>query len=937
MSVPVVGRERELEALRRLLDAVRRGEPAALHLAGEPGIGKTALLDAARAMAHGVTCLFARGVESEATLSHAGLLQLLTPVRHLLAEVPGGQAAALGVALGWTSGQANSDRFLVAAGTLSLLAAAAADRPVAVLVDDLQWLDRESAEAITFAARRLDSDAVGFVMNGRAGDVPPGLLAGLQVLTLDGIDEAAAAQLLVGGVAPAVAERLASLTGGNPLALLEVAARLTTAQRVGAAPLPEPLPVGERLDTVYDAVLAGLRGPVRDVALLAALDTVAVAAVAEPDVLDEAVARGILHADAKGYTLRHPLLRSAVLRLATPAQHRAAHRALAGSCGAGTSARAHHLAAAATSPDESLAAELARISDVDRARLGYAAAAAALARSAALTRDPVLAADRLSSAARDAFVAGDLATTRRLTDQVLASSAPPDARGHALFTLGMVEQYAGSVPRAATHLTDACSLLQGALLVDALTELALVAFRLGDIGRFVDCATRIDAAADLGDPAQRLRASFTGGLACFLGGDHEAARSQLREVAALALSDDLRDDPRSILLMALAAALTGTVTEAIAQGSARVDDVRRRGAIGALMPILAILSRGRAMVGDHAAAFADAGEAAELAEHLGYVSEGAVAVEHLAWQSAARGLHDDARAALTRARTLIERAETTSAAAHHALTVAFCALCRDDVTETVEVLEARLAIDGGAGALGEPLGVAPLLAEAYVALGRTADAVELTRRYAEVTPASAADDQTALVLRCRALTAPDASTAERHFRAALERHAGSTDPFEEARTRLLLGVRLRRDGQRVAAREHLRAAETAFAAMDLTRWVGAAAAELAATGATRGGGAAVADAPLTSQETRVALLVAEGRTNKDVAAALFLSPKTIERHLASVFRKKGYRSRSELVRAYASRAGEGGPDVEGSVARTARRGDGPGHPVPLTPRRRSPA
>jgi DNA-binding NarL/FixJ family response regulator len=484
-------------------------------------------------------------------------------------------------------------------------------------------------------------------------------------------------------------------------------------------------------------------------------------------------------------------------------------------------------------------------------------------------------------------------------ERVLIHSASDAARGRAMFTLGMVEQYSGSVPLAADHLSAACALLDGEPLVRALTELALARFRLNDFGGFADCAERIDAAADLADPAQQLSALFVGGVARALLGDFEAAMPMLSEVTTVALSEDLRHNPRALFLLALAAGFSGTVADAMARGASRVDDVRRRGAVGVLVPILAIVAAGRTWVGDHAGAYADAGEAAELADYLGYAADAAVAVELLAWQSAARGLHDDAREALDRARVLIDRAGTTGVAAHYALTAAFCALCRGDLADMVTVLEARIAVDGGLGEMGQPLGVAPLLVEAYVGLGRTDEAIELTRRYAEASSATAPPSTAALVLRCQGLTTPESPAAVAAFEQALLAHAESADPFEGARTRLLHGSRLRREGQRVAARDQLRIAQDAFRQMGLSHWAELAGAELAATGATarpRGEGT---DEPLTAQETRVALLVAEGLSNKEVAATLFLSPKTIERHLGNIFRKRGFKSRTELARAHA--------------------------------------
>ena len=549
--------------------------------------------------------------------------------------------------------------------------------------------------------------------------------------------------------------------------------------------------------------------------------------------------------------------------------------------------------------DDVLADDLARVAEADRIRLGYAAASAALERSALLTSDQARAAVRLAGAADDAFVAGDIARTRALVDRVLSGPGPDEARGQALFTLGMVEQYAGSVPRSADHLAAACALLQGAPLVTALTELALARFRLNDLAGIPECADRIHAVADLNDPRQRLPALFTGAIGYAMRGEFGAALPMLAEIPDLALSEELRHDPRALFLLGLASGFAGDAREAIARGAPRVDDLRRRGAVGALIPVLALTAGGRAWTGDHAGAFADAGEAADLAELLGYAADASVAVEMLAWQSAARGLHDDASRALARARELTDRAETTSAAAHQALTAAFCALCRGDLEQVVAVLEARIAIDGGAGEMGEPLAVSPMLVEAYVGLGRTDDAVELARQYAEATPASAPPTSLAAVLRCRAVTAPDPETAREYFEQSLAAHRETSDPFETARTQLLYGARLRRDRKRVAAREQLKAAYDAFAGMELTHWADQAAGELAATGATARARGEGTDEPLTSQETRVALLVAEGKSNKEVAAALFLSPKTIERHLGNVFRKRGFKSRTELASAYA--------------------------------------
>ena len=910
----MVGRDEELGRVLALLEAARDGVAGALVVPGEAGIGKTTLLRAAEELAGGFTCLWTRGVESEAVLGHAALLELLTPMRDRLADLPAAQAQALAAALGWGPAGAPGDRFLVAAATLTLLAATAQPAPVLVLVDDLQWVDRESAAALLFAARRLHHDPVAFLFAVRTGPAPTASLEGLPVLALAGLEAPRAADLLPDRPADPVVARLVERTRGNPLALLEAASRLTPAQRLGAAPLPDLLPVGDRLALVYEPLLTGLSAPAwRAIVLCAASPEGATAPLVsalrqdgvDPDAaLDEAEERGVLVRDRGDLRFRHPLLRAAAWRLAAPAQRRSAHLALAGALRgeAARAARAWHLAEAAGGPDDAVADELVAVAAEDRTRRGFAAASAALERAALLTTDSGQAAERLAAAVADAFLAGDVERSRTLAATVLDGPAGQAARAQVLSTLGVLEQYAGSVPRAAELLTAAAEQAEGPERVWALAELAFTRFRLGDLADMVKCADRLAEVADPADPGQRVLTAFASGVALTISGDLAAARPLLAEVLELLQRPPLRDDPRYLIHLALAAAFIGDVDlrGLVAPAEHRLAVARERGALGVLVPGLALMAAGRAWMGDHAGAFADAGEAAELGEQLGYAADAAVAVEMLAWQSAARGLHDDARLALERARVLTDRAGTTSVHAHQAITAAFCALCRGDLTEVAALLEARITADGGIGSMGEPLGVAPSLVEAYVGLGRTADAADLAERYAGVTPQAAPPRTAALVARCRGLTAADDDAAAEAFEAALAAHAQAPDAFEAARTRLLFGARLRRTGQRVAARQQLRVALDAFTAMDLTAWARRAADELAATGATARPRRPMASEPLTSQETRVALLVARGLSNREVAAALFLSPKTVEHHLASVFRKRGFRSRTEVAAAFAT-------------------------------------
>ena len=912
----MVGREREVDVVQSVLERARGGLGSLLVVVGEPGIGKTTLLQEAERLADGFVCLWAHGVQGERLPGRAGLLEVLTPVRDLCGDVPPGQAAALCSALGWGPAAPGADPFLVSAATMSLLARAAEGAPVLVLVDDLQWVDEESARALLFAARRLGRDPVVVLASvSDPSDVPAGV-SGLPMLRLEGFSAADATQLVGGRVTPEVADGLVLRTGGNPLALLEAVQGLTRGQRVGAEPLPDLLPMSEGLRGAFERTLRALSEPARRAMLLIAVDdhpdsATLMRALAHDGVdavgaLDQAQQRGVAVRDGHRWVLRHPLLRSAALQGAGSGDRRDAHRAWAAAL-AGDAAdprRLWHLAQATAGVDDTLADELARVAEAQRTQRGFAASSAMLERAAELTGNRDAAARWRADAVHDAFVAGDTDRVRALAAVVLDSPGDEQIRATVLYDLGTLEQYTGSVPRAEQLLARAADAATGVLRVHVLAELALCRFRLGDVAGMAACADALDADADRNDPAQRLLADFTRGVTHTLAGD-PSGQSLLTSVVDLAASPPLRDDPRHLLHLALAAGFLGDARHAMAVGAEQLARARERGAIGILVPALALVAVGRAWLGDHAGAFADAGEAVELGDLLGYTADVAAALETVAWQSACRGLHEDATRAVERARALTDRAGTTAVAAHTAITAAFCALCRGDPAVTAEILEARLATDGGIGAMGEPLGVAPLLIEAYVALGRGTDATLLAGRYAEATPPTAPAATQALVARCTALTAPSLADAVQAFEGALDAHTRGPDTFEQARTRLLYGVTLRRDGQRVRAREQLRAAHLAFDAAGLTLWAQRALDELNATGATARPRRPHALEPLTSQETRVALLVAEGRSNREVAAALFLSPKTVEHHLSSVYRKRGFRSRTELARHYATTPAEG--------------------------------
>src|SRR5215469_10378974 len=418
------GRSEQLVAIDRLLKGMRSGRAGALVLRGQAGIGKTALLDAAEQKASGARVLRVTGVESEVELPFAALHVLLRPVLDEIGALPGRQAAALRGAFGMAEA-AVADRFLVGLGVLSLVAELAEDRPVLVLVDDAQWVDRASADALVFAARRLYAERAAVLAAAR--DEPGGGLLGLPELRVDGLDREAAEQLLGGaGLVAAVRDQLIAEAGGNPLALIELSRGLSGPQRAGSVTplaLPAASPAG-RVQQAFAARIGGLPQECRRAMLVAALGgmadlaEVSRAVAAEGGSLTDLAAAeraGLVRVTPAGVRVAHPLARAAVLAGSDVAERAAGHRALAGVLDGDR--RAWHLAALADGPDEQVAAEL----DAAAQRAGRcgsrAAASAAYERAAAMSADPADRGRRLAMAAEAAIDAGQLPRAAGLARQ----------------------------------------------------------------------------------------------------------------------------------------------------------------------------------------------------------------------------------------------------------------------------------------------------------------------------------------------------------------------------------------------------------------------------------------------------------------------------------------------------------------------------------------
>lgn len=902
----LVGRDHELDLLAGVLARAGSGAMPAAVIAGEPGVGKTALLNAAVSMARaaGWRNLTVQGIESESVLAGAGLLSALTPLRSYLDVVPPAQAEALGAALGWGEARTSGDRFLVGAATLSLLAAAASDTPVLLTVDDVQWVDAESAEAFAFAARRLGHDHVVVVATHRLGSPLPVSFDGFDVLIVGGLTPGAARGLLGPAFSVDVVEQLVAATGGNPLALRECQRILTQAQRAGAASLPQMLPVPERLNDTYERDLERLsQGAWRAAVLTAAsIDQAAapVLAALAAEGLDADTClfdvSEVLTMQDGALTFRHPLLRSTTWQRASVPERRSAHRSLADVV-TDKSARVWHLVEATSGHDEALADDLAAVAKTDRKRRGFAAAATAMERSARLTADVRRRGERLAAAIDDAYVAGDVARVRRLATELLGSAAEDSPRARVLVTLGMLELHYGVMARAKELFEQAAEVATGRLLLQALCQIAHACHYYDDTQGMAAAADRAAQVADRTDPEQAMLAAYLTGTARVVEGQPELGAPLLRQAIDLLESDpSLRDEPRHMDVAFLCARWLMDPSTALGYAERRINRARETGALGILAFGLSLASGGLAWLGDHVRAYAFAGEAIELLDALGFEAEPwGAASEVAAIESAMRGLHEEAQRMLERARREAERNGFDPMPPHLARAVSLCAFSRGDLDEVVRVLEDQVVRFGGVGPQFEPLGVAPLLVEAYLGLGRDDDARELAARFAKSQSGSPGPQIEAMVARCEALAAPSIDEAVAAFERSVALHVVQPDRFEMARTQLLYGMRLRRGGRRVDSRVRLEAARQAFLAMDLTLWADRAARELASTGARAQSRHGTRQA-LTSQETRVALLAAQGLTNREIAAALFLSPKTVEHHVGAVLRKRGLRSRTELAR-----------------------------------------
>jgi DNA-binding NarL/FixJ family response regulator len=893
----LLGRDRECAELERMLARASRGRSAVLVLRGQPGIGKSVLLQEAATRASGFVLLQARGVESEAELAFSGLGDLLRPVLDLLPEIPQPQAAVLASALA-VGPPVRADRFAVCAGTLSLLAAAADRAPVLATLDDAHWLDAASVDALLFAARRLEAERIALLVAVRDGEPSPIGEAGLPELVVGGLDERSSRELLAQAwpeVEPETASRLVGTAAGNPLALLEIPALLTEAQRRGAAALEEPLPAGVSLERVFLKRLAALPKETEWALLVAAAgdsaDLGTIEAALGPggdgrDALEPAERAGLVRFEAGTVEFRHPLVRSAVYHSAAGPDRRAAHAALAEALvGRSEERRAWHLAAAATAPDEEVASALALAARRASERSGYAAAASAQERAAALTPDARRRAERMLDAARSLELAGRFERALAVLDVALREAGDHRLlRADIQHVRGRIEMVCGR-PAAARELflseAEAVAALDPARAAAMLVEAAMLEFSTESKEEALATVQRAYALAE-GTPTERWARIVLEALEATwrLPSDGVAAA-----VVELPVDGEELAQPALFVTIVHALLHLGEHERAERLATRYVERARSLGAVGALPEALLAQAITES---DPKAAYAHALEAAELATETGQLLPLANSLMFLGYLASRRGREEEARASFDRAGEIMrETGWGDDVLVDYGYARMALALGRPD--EAIRRLEPVCFDDRGE--LRYRSAWAVDLVDAYVKTGRLEDArVTLAKMERRAWPEGTFRLG---VQACRGLVASE-DEFERHFVEAL---AGNdrADSFGRARAELWFGQRLRRARQRTEARKWLRLAIEHFEAEEATAWADQARAELAATGeTTRRSSPELND--LTPQELKVALAVAEGATNKEAAARLFLSPKTVEFHLGKVYRKLGVRSRTELAR-----------------------------------------
>jgi len=899
------GRRTERAALDRLLAEARESQSRVLVLRGEAGVGKTALLDYLQEQASGFRVARAAGVESEMELAFAGLHQLCTPMLSKLADLPGPQRDALGTVFGLSTGAA-PDRLLVGLAVLGLLSEVAEELPLVCLVDDAQWLDQASAQALAFAARRLLAEPVALVFAVREPSEER-QLRGLPLLAVEGLRSGDARALLEsvtpGRLDERVRDRIVAETRGNPLALLELPRGLSAAELAGGFGLPDAPTLASRIEQSFlrrlqslpvktqRLLLAAAAEPIGEVTLLwRAAEWLGIGA----DAAAPAEAAGLIEFGAR-VRFRHPLLRAAVYRAAALPDRREVHRALAEATdpGADPDRRAWHRARATTGHDEAVADELERSAARAQGRGGVSAAAAFLQRSAELTPDPARRGARALAAARAKFAAAapdaayellTMAELGRLDELQRAEVARLRAR------MAFAEQRGSDGPRLLLDAAQKFGPLDSGLARETYLEALGAAISAGRLGRGLtvkEAAQAARVAAPSGPQPPRPVDLLLDGAATLLTEGYVAGVPPLRR----ALDELRRHGGRTeadimgwLPLASIAPELWDDTTWHELTTRA-VGLARDAGALAVLPFALTYRAAVHVHEGEFSAAAGLIEETDAITAATGSASLGYISMILAAW-----------RGEETRAPELIKA-------------VVEDAIARGQGRLLGLAWYATAVLHNGLGGYGAALAGARQaceyedlgffgwslaeLVEAGARSGAGDEASAALRQLGERTRAAGSEWALGIQARSRALLS-DGPTADTLYREAIDHLGRSRIAVHLARTHLVYGEWLRREQRRVEAREHLRTAQDMFGRFGAGAFAERARRELQATGETVRKRTVETRDALTVQEAQVARLAAEGHTNPEIGARLFISPRTAEYHLHKVFSKLGVSSRRQL-------------------------------------------
>jgi DNA-binding CsgD family transcriptional regulator len=906
-AAKLVGRRTECGVLDQVVKAVRAGESRAMVVRGEPGMGKTALLEYVAGQASGCQVARASGVESEMELAFAALHQLCAPMLDRLERLPGPQRDALRVAFGMSAGPA-PDRFLIGLAVLNLLSEVAEGQPLVCLVDDQQWLDRASAQVLAFVARRLVAESVGVVFATR---VPSRELAGLPELVVGGLRVADARALLdavlTGPLDARVRDRIVAETRGNPLALLELSRGLTAPELAGGFGFPGAVALSGGIEESFRRRVGALPEQTRGLLLLAAAEP-----AGDPALVWRAAARLGIDAEAAAarageaglvefgvrVRFRHPLVRSAAYRSGSAQERQQAHGALAEVIDPelDPDLRAWHRAHAAAGPDEDAAAELERSARRAGARGGLAAAAAFLERAVMLTLDPAQRAGRALEAAQAKAQAG--AFDAALDLLALAEAGPLSEFQRARVDLvwariAFATSRGSDAPpqllKAARRLEPIDVGLSRATYLDALSA-AVFADRLASPGSGAVEVARAAAAAPPPLHAPRAPDLLLDGLAAYLNEGYAAGVPILQKALTAFGAGMSADEELRWLWLACIAAVHVWDDDRYAMLSDRhVRLARDTGALSELPLALTTRAYMRMFAGELTAAASVIEEARAVTEATGSDLAPYVAL-HMA---AFRGDQAEASAlieATTREVTLrgeglgITVAEWANAMLNNGL-----GHYQQAMTAAQRATGYQPFVPASNWALVELIGAA-------ARSGMNEIAADALRRLAEMTSTSGTDWALGVEARSRALLS-EGEAAERLYRESIARLGRTRLRPELARAHLLYGEWLRRERRPSDAREQLRTAHGMLEAMGMEGFAERARRELQAAGETaRKRGSATSAVELTAQEAQIARLARDGLSNPEIGARLFISARTVQYHLRKVFTKLGISSRSQLDR-----------------------------------------